>query len=230
MLHPPSCAARERERERERGGSFSPPCSTPPASRARSLSHTHTHTNTHTCMLLTWPGVTHVHARARAHAHTRMHARTRVRSRALSLSHTHTQRERLTRQKMKKQMHIACLTLSVCLSDLHNKQVNYLSSLYFSDLHNKRVNFLYCLRLQIYITNECFPEDLVNGECTCFEGWGQRGKDCMNKNWISVYDASILDERAGASAASKYLASIYFAVVAFSTGNRCRMYCRECRG
>jgi hypothetical protein len=58
---------------------------------------------------------------------------------------------------------------------------------------------------QIYITRKCFEQDMVNGECTCHEGWGQRDKTCMNKNWISVYDASILDERSGESSPeSKY--------------------------
>ena len=55
----------------------------------------------------------------------------------------------------------------------------------------------------------------MDGECTCVQGWGE--KDCLNKNWITEYDASILNPTHNSPASAKYLASIYFAVVAFST-------------
>ena len=50
-------------------------------------------------------------------------------------------------------------------------------------------------------------------------------KNCLNKNWMSVYDPSIIDSTGAvvdarmlrASPMGKYLASFYYAVVTFST-------------
>ena len=67
----------------------------------------------------------------------------------------------------------------------------------------------------IYVTSQCFEADLVQGKCTCVEGWG--AKDCLNRNWLSEYDDRLIIESEGATSASKYLASVYFAVVALTT-------------
>ena len=57
----------------------------------------------------------------------------------------------------------------------------------------------------IYTTNKCFEDDLVNGTCICESGWGN--KDCLNRNWLSVYDPTIVDSRIGGQATEKYLVS-----------------------
>jgi hypothetical protein len=86
------------------------------------------------------------------------------------------------------------------------------------------VHLAACLWMAVvFLSNDCFEQDLVDGRCLCVQSVQVGGDDdepvghCQNRNWLTKYEPEILERNSEERAAAKYLASSYFAVVALTT-------------